>query len=268
MSPREGTPPPRGPIELNADIGEGFDDATLLPQVDRASIACGGHVGDDASMRVALELCRRFGVAPGAHPSYPDRAGFGRRAMEFRPQEITRTVAHQVGALAACAADLGLALAHVKPHGALYLAAWRDPRVAAAVVSGVAAVDGRLAVLAPPGSALLAAAAANGLAQLREGFVDRAYLADGRLAPRDLSGALLGDFEAALARGLALARGEAIPTLDGAPLLLAVDSLCLHGDAPAAAALAAALRHALLAAGLRVGAATPLSAATPPRGGI
>lgn len=253
-------------VELNADVGEGFDDEALLPSVDRASIACGGHTGDLATMRVALARCLALAVVAGAHPSYPDRSGFGRRALDLAPSAIADAVAAQVATLAAVAAELGMRILHVKPHGALYLRAWRDPGIAAAVVDGVATVDRRLALLGPPGSELLAAAGRRGLATLREGFVDRAYLADGRLAPRELPGALLADRDAALAQGLALAQGGAIAALDGGTLRPAVDSLCLHGDSPGASTLAADLRRALLAAGLSIGPASCRPADTPPRG--
>lgn len=249
-------------IELNADVGEGFDDAALLGLVDRASIACGGHAGDDASMRLALERCRALGVVAGAHPSYADREGFGRRAMAAEPGALVAEIASQIRRLAAVATEVGLELAHVKPHGALYLAAWRDRATAAAIVEAVAAVDRRLTILAPHGSALLAASAAHGLATLREGFVDRRYLTSGELAPRHLPGALVEELAAAVGQGVALARREAVPALDGGSLRLDVESLCLHGDAPRAVALAVALRRALQDGGFDVRAATVRPAAT------
>lgn len=249
-------------IELNADVGEGFDDAALLGLVDRASIACGAHAGDEGSMRLALERCRALGVVTGAHPSYPDREGFGRRAMTGEPEALVAEIASQIRRLAAVAAEVGLELAHVKPHGALYLAAWRDRATAAAIVEAVAAVDRRLAILAPHGSELLAASAAQGLSTLGEGFVDRRYLASGELAPRHLPGALVEELAVAVGQGVALARRDEVPTLDGGSLRLEVESLCLHGDSPKAVALAGALRRALQESGFDVRAATVRRIAT------
>ena len=189
-------------VEINADVGEGFDDEALLASVDRASIACGGHTGDETSMRTALRRCRAAGVVPGAHPSYPDREGFGRRGLAIEPAALADAVAAQIQALAAIARQLGVSLSHVKPHGALYLRAGHDATTAEAVLDGVLRIA-PFALLAPPGSALLVAAQRRGLAVLREGFVDRRYLADGRLAPRDRPGACERD---PLAEGLALFR--------------------------------------------------------------
>ena len=168
-------------IELNADIGEGCDDASLMPYLDRVSIACGGHTGDAASMGTALRLAAEHGVAVGAHPSYPDRAQFGRRELAASVGEIAMWVAQQTEALAEQAARLGLRLAHVKPHGALYNAAARDAGVAHAIARAVVACDPALILVGLSGSQLIAAGLAAGLAVLNEAFADRHYQTNGRL---------------------------------------------------------------------------------------
>jgi UPF0271 protein len=232
-------------MELNADIGEGGDDAVLMRYLDRVSIACGGHAGDAASMRAALRLAADQGVAVGAHPGYPDRAGFGRQPMTASEADITAWVTQQTAALAEQAARLGLRLAHVKPHGALYNAAARDIRVAQAIARAVRAWDPALILIGLAGSQLVAAGEAAGLAVLNEAFADRRYGADGRLVSRETAGAVIVDAETAAAQALALARGEAIVAQGGGGLRLAADTLCVHGDTPGALNIARAVRAAL-----------------------
>lgn len=232
-------------IELNADIGEGCDDAGLMPMLDRVSIACGGHAGDVASMAAALRLAAAHGVAVGAHPSYPDRDHFGRRAMAATEAEIAAWVTQQTEALAEQAAQQGLRLAHVKPHGALYNVAARDIGVAEAIARAVAALDSGLILIGPSGSALIEAGRAVGLRVLNEAFADRRYQASGQLVSRETAGAVITDPETAAGQALALAVGEPIRALDGAPLKLSAETLCLHGDTPNALNIARAVHAAL-----------------------
>lgn len=231
-------------IELNADIGEGQDDDALMPYMARASIACGGHFGDKASMRAALLRCAEHGVAAGAHPSYPDRPGFGRRRLAASPDEIARWVAEQTEALAEAAAKLGLALAHVKPHGALYNDAAADAALAGAVIEGVARVDRRLAVVGLSGSHLVAAALAAGLAALNEAFADRRYHASGRLVSRETPGAVITDPDTAAAQAFALAVGAPLAA-EGGVASIAAETLCVHGDTADAFKIARAVHRAL-----------------------
>lgn len=234
-------------IDLNADVGEGgADDAALLALVSSANIACGWHAGDGAAMRAALQACRAHGVAPGAHPSFPDRANFGRRAMVRAPQDVEADLIAQIAGLQALAAREGLRLSHVKPHGALYNQAADDAALADAIARAVCAVDPDLALMGLAGGELLRAAARHGLRAIAEGFADRGYRADGRLLRRDQPGALLHDPAEALRQALALARGEPLPN----GLVLRVDSLCLHGDGAQALLLARALRQGLEQAGM------------------
>lgn len=232
-------------IELNADIGEGCKDAALMPYLARVSIACGGHAGDAASMTRALRLATGHGVAVGAHPSYPDRAQFGRQALAASADDIVAWVTQQTEVLAEQAARLGLRLAHVKPHGALYNVAALDAGVAQAIVQAVAAFDPGLQLIGLAGSQLIAAGQAAGLAVLNEGFADRRYQINGRLVSRETRGALVTDPDMAAQQALAFARGEPVNTLEGGRLRIRVDSLCLHSDTPGALKIARAVHAAL-----------------------
>lgn len=232
-------------IELNADIGEGCDDAALVPYVHRVSIACGGHVGDAASMRAALLLAAEHGLMVGAHPSYPDRESFGRRALAASADEIVRWVTEQTEALAEQAAILGMRLAHVKPHGALYNVAAGDERVAHAVAHAVAAFDAGLMLVGLAGSCLPEAGKAAGLGVLHEGFADRRYAADGSLVSRETAGSLLTDPAHAAAQALRLALRQPVPAFPHGSVDIAADTLCLHGDTPNAHHIARAVHVAL-----------------------
>lgn len=232
-------------IELNADIGEGYDDAALIPYVSRVSIACGGHAGNTDSMIAALRLALEYDVAVGAHPSYPDRAGFGRRQLGATPDQVTAWVLEQTEVLAEHAARLGMRLSHVKPHGALYSLAAVDVAVAAAVVRAVVAVDPGLQLVGLSGSLLTAAGRVAGLAVLNEAFVDRRYDPSGRLVSRETPGAVLSDPELAAHQALALAEGRPLGTTDGGSLQVAADTLCLHSDTPHALPIARAVHAAI-----------------------
>ena len=232
-------------IELNADIGEGCDDASLMPYLARVSIACGGHAGDAASMLAALRLAADHGVAAGAHPSYPDRSQFGRRALAASGDEIAAWVTQQTETLAEQAARLGLRLAHVKPHGALYNVAARDAGVARAIARAVAAVDPSLALVGLAGSQLIAAGQAAGLAVLNEAFADRRYQSGGRLVSRETTGALIVDPVAAAGQARALAQGGPVATLGGDAVRIRADTICLHSDTPNALNIARAVHAAL-----------------------
>jgi UPF0271 protein len=234
-----------GVIELNADIGEGCDDASLMPYLGRVSIACGGHTGDAASMTAALRLAAEHGVAVGAHPGYPDRAQFGRRPLAASEEEVAAWVTQQTEALAEKAARLGLRLAHVKPHGALYNVAAQDAHVARAIARAVAAFDPALTLVGLSGSRLIEAGRAAGLAVLNEAFADRRYLTNGQLVSRETEGALLTDPAMAARQARALAQGEVVITLGGGNLCIAADTLCLHSDTPDALNIAQAVHAAL-----------------------
>lgn len=245
-------------IDLNADLGEGYgpwamgDDAALLDVVTSANIACGGHAGDAETMFATLRRAAERGVSVGAHPGYEDRAGFGRRVIPMTPAEIGRMVAAQVGALQGVAALAGVRVGYVKPHGALANLAADRRDVADAIVQAVAALPGALVVLAISGTDLEQAARAAGVPVYSEIFADRGYLANGRLVPRGQPGAMIHDPQAACDRLLGFLDSGAMPVLDGAPVPLVGHSVCVHGDGPAAVAMARAVRAGLAAAGVAI----------------
>lgn len=241
--------PPGRTIDLNSDLGEGFgayrigDDAALFPLISSANVACGFHGGDPRVMERTVAAVHANGVGVGAHPGFPDLVGFGRREMAATPDEVRTDTLYQIGALAAFCRAAGAPLRHVKPHGALYNRAVGDVALAEAIVGGVAAFDRDLIFLAPPGTALFAAAEAAGLATAREGFADRAYHADGSLISRRVPGSVIDDPEAAAERALRLVVEGRVATVDGGELALTIDSLCIHSDTPGAVAIARAVRR-------------------------
>ena len=244
-------------IDLNADLGETVDgvptadDEAMFAVISSANVACGGHAGDAASMRDAVDRAARFGVAVGAHPSYPDRANFGRRAVVIDPADVGAAVAAQLADLVAAGADLR----YVKPHGALYHAVTTDRRQADAVARAVAdrsAMIGRPLPLLGLHGEIARAAASVGLPFVREAFLDRGYLPDGSLVPRSEPGALLDEPALVAARAVRLAREGTVEAIDGSAVEVDAASLCVHGDSPSAVALARAVRRALDAAGVEV----------------
>jgi len=240
-------------IDFNCDLGEGCgDDAAIIPLITSASIACGGHAGDEATMRTTLRLCREHGVAAGAHPGYPDREHFGRRELAMAPEQVRTFVHEQVARLAEVAADEGVRLSHVKPHGALYNAAARDRAVAQAVAAAVAALDPALVLFGLSGSQLTAAGEAAGLQVAHEVFAERRYEADGSLTPRHREDATIDDLDEAIAQVRGFVRDGSVPARTGERIALRADTLCLHGDRPDAARFAKAIHDALLADGVRI----------------
>jgi len=248
-------------IDLNCDLGEGYgpwtlgepgaDDA-LLSVVTSANLACGFHAGDPAIMAARCATALARGVAVGAHVSYRDLVGFGRRRLDVPPGELAAEVAYQVGALQAVARTVGARVGYVKPHGALYNRIVHDEEQAAAVVAGVAGVDPTLAVVGLPGSAVLRHAHAAGLPTVTEAFVDRGYLADGTLVPRARAGALVTDPDEAAARAVRMATDGAVVAVDGTLVTVDAASLCVHSDTPGAVPVARAVRRALEAAGVEL----------------
>jgi 5-oxoprolinase (ATP-hydrolysing) subunit A len=242
-------------MDLNADLGEGLgDDAALLGVVTSANVACGGHAGDDATMRQTLGLAMAGHVRVGAHPGYADRVGFGRRIIAMTQDDIEMLVAGQVAVLVGHAAEAGTRVGYVKAHGALANLAADDADVASAVARGVRAVSGDLALLAISGTAQETAGRAVGLAVFSEVFADRAYLPNGRLVPRSDAGAMIHDADVATGRMLRFLDTGLMPTLDGGQVALAAQSICVHGDSPGAVAMAVALRRALVGAGVTLAA--------------
>jgi UPF0271 protein len=247
-------------IDLNADLGEGYgpwtmgDDAAMLDIVSSANVACGGHASDPDTMARTLTLAKARGVVTGAHPSYPDKEGFGRRRLPATEAEIEHFVAAQVGALMAIGRLVGQPVRYVKPHGALGNIAAAEAPVAAAIVRAVRAIDPALAMLAISGTALETVARAEGLAAYSEIFADRGYTPAGQLVPRSAAGAMITDADAASDRLLGFLDSGDMPTVGGAPIRLAADSVCIHGDSAHAVAMARRVRDAFCARGLTIAA--------------
>ncbi len=254
-------PGERRAIDLNADVGEASDDAgsaverALLGLVTSAHVACGGHAGSTASMRATVQAAMACGVRVGAHPSYPDRDGFGRRPMEISARALTASLTGQIGALVEVAAALGTTVRSVKAHGALYGEVARGSAAFGVLLGVVGELCGPdTPLVLPSGAPALALASERGFVVHQEGFADRAYTADGGLVARQLPGSVFDDPATAAAQALGLAERATATAEDGTELSLPVDTLCVHGDTPNAPALARAVRDALAAAGIAVAA--------------
>ena len=240
-------------IDLNCDLGEGAGhDAELMALVTTANIAGGGHAGDEETMRASVRLAREHGVSVGAHPGFADRANFGRREQPVTAEQVRALVASQVESLRRIAADEGVVLGHVKLHGALYNQVGRDAALAVAAHEAVVS-SGVRALLVPAGSVQEAVSRRlGGLRVVAEVFADRAYLADGSLAPRTIPGAVLADEAAAAAQVIRFVREGRVRALTGQDIPLQGETVCLHGDGPRAVAFARRLRAVLREAGVAV----------------
>lgn len=245
-------------INLNADLGEGFgawrmgDDRALLAIVGSANVACGFHAGDPLVMTETVRLAREAGVSLGAHPSFPDLQGFGRREMRLSPHELAAVLTYQIGALIGIAQSQGQRVSHVKPHGAMNNMACENAAMAATIAAAVKAIDPQLILLAPALSALAGAGRAAGLRVADEVFADRAYTDEGNLLPRSMPGAVLHDSADCLAHVLRMLERGGIVAISGKLLPCSFNSICVHGDSAHAVATAAAVRDGLLAAGHRL----------------
>jgi len=244
-------------IDLNADMGEYADaegraiEAALMPLVSSCSIACGGHAGDAETMRATGQLAKSHGVRAGAHPSYPDREGFGRRSMEIEVSALRDAVDKQIGSLRHVLRAESMTLSHIKPHGALYNDAARDEGLARML----AETAKNSALMGPPESALEHAAKKCGIRFIAEGFVDRLYQRNGRLTPRSEPGAVIDDVNIRAEQATAIALGATFLAGDG-ELRLEVDTLCIHSDSAGAVETARAVRTALKGKGVTISAAS------------
>lgn len=245
-------------IDLNADLGESFGAYTLgldeevLRHVSSANVACGLHAGDPTVMDRTVRLAAGAGVAVGAHPGYPDLAGFGRRDMALTPAEAKACVLYQVGALSAFARAAGVPLCHVKLHGALYNRAAKDFPLALAVCEGIREADPELIFLGLSGSEHGRAAKEAGLRFGSEVFADRGYQDDGTLVPRGQPGAMIRDREAAADRAIRMAREGLVQSVSGRTIPIRADSICVHGDNPDAVGFVRLLRERLEAEGIQI----------------
>ncbi|CAG9185115.1 5-oxoprolinase subunit A [Cupriavidus laharis] len=240
-------------IDLNADLGEGCDnDEALLALISSANVACGWHAGDAATMLRTVKWAIEKGVAIGAHPSFPDRDNFGRTEMQRDPESVYADVLYQIGALAAIVRAQGGQLHHVKPHGALYNQAARDPALAQAIVRAVRDFDSDLVFFGLAGSKMIDVARQAGLRVKEEVFADRGYNPDGSLVKRGTPGALHEDEEVALNQTLTMVREQRVRAIDGSWVPIRAETVCLHGDGAHALAFARRIRERLGAEGIAV----------------
>ena len=245
-------------VDLNCDLGESFGaytiglDDQVIPHVTSVIIACGAHAGDPSVMRNTVRCAHAAGVAIGAHTGYPDLMGFGRRALAMSPNDVYASILYQVGALAAFAKAEGAQLHHVKPHGALYNAAAKDATLAQAIAQAVKDFDDQLILVGLAGSESITAAQNVGLRTASEFFADRAYQENGALVPRTQANAVITDKQKAIERTLRAVKEGVVESETGTVIPIAADTICIHGDNPAAVAFAAEIHAALEAAGVTV----------------
>jgi len=243
-------------IDLNSDLGESYgawamgDDAAMIDIVSSANVACGFHAGDPAGILRTLKVAAERGVAIGAHVSYPDIVGFGRRDMDIAAADLLADVVYQIGALQGLAATVGAKVSYVKPHGALYNRIAVDPVQGAAVIEAIRSVDPSLALVALANAPIIAQARAAGLRVVSEAYADRAYTKDGRLVSRREPGAVLHDAALIAERMVRLARHGTIEAIDGSVISIETQSICVHGDSPGAVAIAKEIRRRLEAEGV------------------
>jgi len=245
-------------IDLNSDLGESYgawamgDDAAMLAIVSSANVACGFHAGDSLGILKTVKAAAEKGVSIGAHVSYPDRVGFGRRDMDVTPAELIADVVYQIGALKGIAAAAGVTVDYVKPHGALYNRIAHDPKQGQAVIDGIKAIDPSLVLMGLAGAPILDLARKSGLQVVAEAFADRAYMPDGQLVSRREAGAVLHDTQLIARRMLQLAREGTLEAIDGSLIKVDAQSICVHGDSPGAVAIAREIRRAFEANGIAV----------------
>ncbi|HVR44899.1 MAG TPA: 5-oxoprolinase subunit PxpA [Thermoanaerobaculia bacterium] len=246
-------------VEISCDLGEAESAAdreverSLWPFVDAANVACGGHAGNEETMAEAARRARQLDRVLGAHPSFPDREGFGRRRIDIAPEALKAALVGQLAALAQAASAEGTAVERIKPHGALYNEAHHDEVLARTIVEAVVSFDPTLALVAAPGSRLLAAGAEAGLGTFAEAFADRRYRPDGSLVPRGEPDALLLDPAEAADQATRLATRGVVLAKGGVEIAVRFDTLCIHGDMEGSVERLRAVRAALESAGVGMG---------------
>ena len=245
-------------IDLNADLGEFAErladgsDAELMRHITSANVACGGHAGDALTMEQTMELAHQHHVSVGAHPSYPDRAGFGRVSLLMPVRELQDSIAEQINGLLVIARRMQIPLVHVKPHGALYHSCNREAEIAFSFARAVLSIDRRLIVLGQAGSPCLNIYREMGLRTAGEAFADRAYEPDGSLRNRTISGALLDSPDRAAAQAVAIATRGRVTATSGSELSTSADTLCIHSDTPDSAIIARTVKEQLQQAGVTI----------------
>lgn len=247
-------------IDLNCDMGESFgawkmgNDAALMDYVSSVNIACGFHAGDATVIRKTVETAIKKGVAVGAHPSFPDLQGFGRREMKLSPEEIFDIVLYQISAVKGICESMGIKLHHVKPHGALYNQAARDAELAEEVAKAVKSLDENLILYGLSGSLSISEAEKIGLKTASEVFADRTYTAEGNLTPRTRKNALIKDTPQAAAQVLQMINEQTVTATTGEKISLKADTVCIHGDGENALEFAKTIRENLIKNGIEVSA--------------
>ncbi len=222
-------------IDINCDVGEGStNEALLYPLISSCNIACGGHAGDDDSMREAIRLAKKNSLKIGAHPSYPDRSNFGRLHLEMPADEFKVAIRQQLSALDKILLQEKGILHHIKAHGALYNDLYTDPGLAALFLQGISAYKQRCRIYVPYGSAIASEAQRQGYNVLFEAFGDRSYNADGRLVSRKVSGAVIEDPGAVMAQLLMIIREQKVKAFNGTAIHIEAHTFCIHGDTPSA----------------------------------
>lgn len=246
-------------IDINCDLGESYgefkvgNDAKIMPHITSANIACGFHAGDPVTIARTVNLAKKYNVAIGAHPSFPDLMGFGRREMQLTAEEVKNYTIYQVSALGGFAKTVNTSLQHVKPHGALYNMAARDNRLSKAIVEAVMALDRNLIVFAPPNSALAKVAAKNGLCVAHEFFADRSYNPDGSLVSRKQPDAIIQEPKKAVERTIKAVKNGTVLATNGKVVDIGkVHTICVHGDTPTSVKLAEAIKQGLVREGIEV----------------
>jgi len=241
-----------GRVDLNCDMGESFGaytigaDEAVFPHITSANVACGFHGGDPSVMRLTVARAKQHGVAVGAHPSFPDLIGFGRRNMDVSPDDIYDLMVYQIGALLGVARTQGVEIQHVKAHGALYNMAALKPEMAAPIARAVRDVDREMILFGLPGSHLIAEGESAGLATASEAFADRNYMSDGTLVSRKRPDAHVHNTDEAVARAIRMVKEGKVRAIDGTDVPLRADTICIHGDGPHAAEFVQALNAAFV----------------------
>ncbi|OTA15517.1 hypothetical protein Xvie_02807 [Xenorhabdus vietnamensis] len=245
-------------IDLNSDLGESFgqwrmgNDEEILGIVSSANVACGFHAGDPVGILQTLKSAQKNNVAIGAHVSYPDLAGFGRRKMDIASHELTADVIYQIGALQGLAVAAGVRVSYVKPHGALYNTIANDEYQGLAVIEGIRVIDPNLVLVGLAGSKILKLAQERGLKTIAEAFADRAYTSQGELVSRRETGSVLHDADLVAQRMLQLVTEGGIESIDGKFTPIQADSICVHGDSPGALEMAKQVKIVLQQAGITI----------------
>lgn len=246
-------------VDINCDLGESYgsfkigNDTKIMPYITSANVACGFHAGDPLTIAQTINLAKKHGVAVGAHPGYPDIMGFGRREMQLTYEEAKNYIIYQVAALQGFTKIFGIALQHVKPHGAMYNTALKNKELAKAIIEAIAGLDSSLIVFAPPRSVLANTAASAGLRVAHEFFADRAYNPDGSLVSRSMAGAVIEEPEKVVERALKAIKERVVEAINGELVELGtIHTICVHGDTPTAIKIVHALKRGLTRAGIEV----------------